>query len=371
MTDFFVGAIMVFLAAFIVEFVFLGLARIFGIYAVVQERTARVYMLFGKVIGILDEPGLYFLPGKLGPAAFVINFLGNCYVLDLRLDQEYLRSQPVNSEEGAPMGIGIWYEMWISDPVSYLFKNTDPRGSLRANVSNATVRCLSNMKLAEMLETRHNMSQTVRAEVTGKSQAWGYQLGSVYIRKVHFRDAGMIKQIEEKVVNRLRQVTSAIKPGGRQPGERDHQFGGARSGRGVRQGRGHSPGHAGASLAGDRPRAGGIGSALRCAGDAAHSRRHRALHFIAWRTALPHSGELAGCGRRLEAICRRVVKYRCEEDSAGGAIRCTGIGAAVRWRLRFGALPPSQQQADAGERGCADHVGHQAEERAHRLRTGR
>lgn len=112
------------------------------------------------------------------------------------------------------MGIGIWYEMWISDPVSYLFKNTDPRGSLRANLSNATVRCLSNMKLAEMLETRHNMSQTVRAEVTAKSQDWGYQLGSVYIRKVHFRDAGMIKQIEEKVVNRLRQVTSAIKQAG-------------------------------------------------------------------------------------------------------------------------------------------------------------
>src|ERR1700683_2245075 len=208
------AALFVFIGMFVAEPVLLGLCRIFGIYAVVQERTARVYMLFGKVVGILDEPGLYFLPGKLGPAAFLINFLGSCRVLDLRLDQEYLRSQPVNSEEGAPMGIGIWYEMWISDPVSYLFKNTDPRGSLRANVSNATVRCLSNMKLAEMLETRHNMSQTVRAEVTAKSQDWGYQLGSGYIRKVHCRDAGMIKQSEEKVVNRLRQVTSAIKQAG-------------------------------------------------------------------------------------------------------------------------------------------------------------
>jgi len=146
--------------------------------------------------------------------ALVVNFLGVCHVLDLRLDQEYLRSQPVNSEEGAPMGIGIWYEMWIDDPVAFLFKNTDPRGSLRANLSNATVRCLSNMPLAEMLQTRHNMSQTVRQEVTSKSQEWGYQLGSVYIRKVHFRDAGMIRQIEEKVVNRLRQVTSAIKQAG-------------------------------------------------------------------------------------------------------------------------------------------------------------
>ena len=112
------------------------------------------------------------------------------------------------------MGIGIWYEMRISDPVSYLFKNTDPRGSLRANVSNATVRCLSNMPLNAMLGTRHEMSKTVRAEVSEKSEVWGYTLGSVYIRKVHFRDVGMIRQIEEKVVNRLRQVTSAIRQDG-------------------------------------------------------------------------------------------------------------------------------------------------------------
>jgi regulator of protease activity HflC (stomatin/prohibitin superfamily) len=112
------------------------------------------------------------------------------------------------------MGIGIWYEMYISDPVSYLFKNTDPQGSLAANVSNTTVRCLSNMPLAEMLETRHTMSQLVRQEVSPKSHEWGYRLGSVYIRKVHFRDEGMIRQIEEKVVNRLRQVTSAIKQDG-------------------------------------------------------------------------------------------------------------------------------------------------------------
>ncbi|HUR46802.1 MAG TPA: hypothetical protein VMZ27_13070, partial [Candidatus Saccharimonadales bacterium] len=61
---------------------------------------------------------------------------------------------------------------------------------------------------------RHAMSLTVRSEVSAKSQEWGYKLGSVYIRKVHFRDVGMIRQIEEKVVNRLRQVTSAIKQDG-------------------------------------------------------------------------------------------------------------------------------------------------------------
>jgi len=204
----------VFLGAFVAEFVIIMLARVLGLFTTVQERTCRVYVLFGKVIGVINDPGLHFLPGVLGPGAFIVNWLGRCYVLDMRLDQEYLRSQPVNSEEGAPMGIGIWYEMWISDPVAYLFRNTDPRGSLRANVSSATVRCLSNMPLSEMLQTRHMMSQTVRTEVSATSQEWGYQLGSVYIRKVHFRDLEMIHHIESKVVNRLRQVTSAIRQAG-------------------------------------------------------------------------------------------------------------------------------------------------------------
>jgi regulator of protease activity HflC (stomatin/prohibitin superfamily) len=208
------GIVTVLLALFLGEAIIKGVGRLFGLYTTVEERQCKVYVLFGQVLGALDEPGLHILPLKLGPAAFIVNLLGKCYTLDMRLDQEYLRSQAVNSEEGAPMGIGIWYEMWISDPVAYLFKNTDPRGSLRANVSSSTVRCLSNMPLAEMLETRHKMSQNVRNEVSAKSQEWGYKTGSVYIRKVHFRDVGMIRQIEEKVVNRLRQVTSAIRQAG-------------------------------------------------------------------------------------------------------------------------------------------------------------
>ena len=188
--------------------------RLFGIFATVRERECKVFVLFGKVIGVIDEPGFVFLPARLGINAFIVNLFGRTESVDLRVDQEYLRSQPVNSEEGAPMGIGVWFEMYVSDPVAYLFKNTDPRGSLSANVNNAAVRTLSNLPLEKMLVDRHSMSRTVRDDVSPKSQEWGYKLGSVYIRKVHFRDAGMIGQIEEKVVNRLRQVTSAIKQDG-------------------------------------------------------------------------------------------------------------------------------------------------------------
>lgn len=194
--------------------ILMGLLRMFGFYTIVEEGTSHIYVIFGRVVSILREPGLYFLWRTLGPIALIVRWVGKRYVVDMRLDQKYLRSLPVNSEEGAPMGIGVWYEMFISDPVAYLFQNADPQGSLAANVSNATVRTLSNMPLTELLETRHAMSQAVRTEVSPKSTEWGYKLGSVYIRKVHFRDQQMITQIEGKVVNRLRQVTAAIRQEG-------------------------------------------------------------------------------------------------------------------------------------------------------------
>jgi len=212
--NFFSTFLITFLASFAVIPLLFALTRLFGVYTIVRERRCHVYVLFGKVLTLIEEPGLYFLWPMIGWKALIVNWMGSCYVLDMRLDQVYLRSAPVNSEEGAPMGIGIWYEMFISDPVAYLFKNTDPRGSLSANVGNSTVRCLSNLPLAEMMVNRHGMSRTVRDEVSPKSHEWGYKLGSVYIRKVHFRDLEMIRQIESKVVNRLRQVTSAIKQDG-------------------------------------------------------------------------------------------------------------------------------------------------------------
>lgn len=211
---FLIAGFVTFIASFVVVPIVLGFARGFGLYTTVDEATAKVYVCFGKVLGVLTEPGLHIPLFRFGINALLVPFAGRVHTLDMRLDQRYLRSQAVNTDEGTPMGLGVWYEMRISDPVAYLFENTDPAGSLQANVSNATVRSLSNMPLEQMLVDRHSMSRLVREDVSPKSQSWGYRLGSVYIRKVHFRDRNMIEQIEQKVVNRLRQVTSAIRQAG-------------------------------------------------------------------------------------------------------------------------------------------------------------
>ena len=194
--------------------VLLRVATAFGLYTVVREREAQVYTLFGKVIGTLSDPGLRFPLAHFGLTALLLPFFGKKQVVSTMLRQRYLRDQMVNSEEGTPMGVGIWYEMRVSDPVAYLFNNADPEGSLQANVASATISTLSNLEMDKLLEDRHQLSRKVRATVSPLSEKWGYQLGSVYIRKVAFTDRDMVDNITDKVVKRLVQVTSAMRQDG-------------------------------------------------------------------------------------------------------------------------------------------------------------
>lgn len=184
------------------------------LWCVIPERTVLVYTLFGKVIGNLDKAGVQLPILHFGLKTFLVPYFGKVYTVSTSMHQYYLRNQLVNSEEGAPMGVGIWYECYISNPAAYLFKNSDPVGSLSANVSNAVIKQLSNLQLDVLLEDRNALSRKVRTEVSPTSQEWGFTLGSTYIRKVAFRDEGMIKEIERKVVNRLRQVTASMRQEG-------------------------------------------------------------------------------------------------------------------------------------------------------------
>lgn len=208
------AAPIVFVVGLFIIPVVLRLATWFGLFTVVNECETQVFTLFGRILGTIDDPGLRFPLSRFGLRALLLPFFGSKQVVSTALRQHYLRSQMVNSEEGTPMGVGIWYEMQVNDPVAYLFRNTNPEGSLQANVASSTVSTLSNLEMETMLENRHSLSRSVRKTVSPLSEKWGYRLGSVYIRKVAFTDQQMVDNITDKVVKRLVQVTSAMKQDG-------------------------------------------------------------------------------------------------------------------------------------------------------------
>ncbi len=95
---------MSFLAAVGFSFVFCFFAvpvllfwlRVLGFYVVVRERECLVFELFGKVRLTLREPGLHSPWADMGPRAALVPLFGKVRRVDLRLDQTYMRSQPVN-----------------------------------------------------------------------------------------------------------------------------------------------------------------------------------------------------------------------------------------------------------------------------------
>lgn len=210
----FVPAIIGLIVGLIVIPLILKLARSFGLYTIVKESESQVFTLFGKVLGTIDTAGIQFPVSIFGIKALLIPFFGKKQSVSTALFQHYLRNLMVNSEEGTPMGVGIWYEMRVINPVDYLYINANPEGSLEANVSSSTISTLSNLEMEKMLEDRHALSRNVRKTVSPLSEKWGYRLGSVYIRKVAFTDFQMVENITEKVVKRLVQVTSAMKQDG-------------------------------------------------------------------------------------------------------------------------------------------------------------
>jgi len=170
----------------------LGVARFFGVYTP-STSAAPGYMLFGKVRGCSPTRPPFSV--KFGPSAAIINWFGKCHEIDMRLDQEYLRSQPVNSEEGAPMASASGTRCSSRTRfTSVQERRPKARCAQRVERSGAL---LSNMRLADMLETRHAMSQAC-APRSLQVHRVGLQLGSVYIRKVHFRDAQMITRSKRR-----------------------------------------------------------------------------------------------------------------------------------------------------------------------------
>src|SRR3954452_17076730 len=112
---FLISAIFGFFATFIGTSILVAFGRIFQLWRVLPERTVIVYTFFGKVVGQVDEPGLFFPIAHFGPRALLFPFFGKAYTVKTVIHQAYLRNQLVNSEEGAPMGVGIWFEMYVNN----------------------------------------------------------------------------------------------------------------------------------------------------------------------------------------------------------------------------------------------------------------
>jgi hypothetical protein len=76
--NFLIAAGATFFGLFVLGPAFAAFCRAIGFYTIVPERQCKVFVLFGKVALILDEPGLHLLWFRLGLKAPLVNWVGRC-----------------------------------------------------------------------------------------------------------------------------------------------------------------------------------------------------------------------------------------------------------------------------------------------------
>ena len=112
-----------FLASFIAFPILLGVLRFLGAYDLVPERHAHVYVLFGQVLAVLDEPGIYCLWTRIGLKALILRLLGKRHVVDpWAVLSDFGRKARYALEEGATHvnRLGDTRNVIVRDPVPVL-----------------------------------------------------------------------------------------------------------------------------------------------------------------------------------------------------------------------------------------------------------
>ena len=98
---------MSFVIGFLIIPIILGVFRLLGLYIIVQECESHVLVLFGKVLGSIDEPGLHFPVTRFGLQGLLVPFVGRIHCVSTALKQQL--PEKSNGEFGRRYPNGGWY----------------------------------------------------------------------------------------------------------------------------------------------------------------------------------------------------------------------------------------------------------------------
>ena len=90
-----------FMLTFVATGILVTLGQMFQLWRVLPERTVLVYTFFGKVIGQVEEPGLFFPIVHFGWRSLLMPFFGKTYTVSTQLHQSYLRNASLPLREKA------------------------------------------------------------------------------------------------------------------------------------------------------------------------------------------------------------------------------------------------------------------------------
>lgn len=173
----------------------------------VEDGESVLVTRFGKLLVILDKPGLHTMVERLFPWI-------ETHVVSLRRDFRHFQDVHVNDSRGTTVIVDIWLEVRVEDPVKALFHVADWNASLQNLVSHAATSILGNREFKEILCDRTELATILQRDIGQETARWGVKVELVFIRNVSLLPE-VSRQIFETIAARLERAKADIDEAGR------------------------------------------------------------------------------------------------------------------------------------------------------------
>lgn len=176
-------------------------------YKVFPNETLLV-LRFGKLANRVDDPGLHFLVDHGLPWVRTVR-------VSRRLQSLLLRDIEVHDVGGTELGVDVFVEYRITDPVKATFAIDDLTRALENVVSHGVITVLGVRQVGEILRDSGGLGDAIRRELEPETAPWGVVVHRVLLRQI--RPSLMAnEQFLGEIAAKLEKVKARIEEEGRQ-----------------------------------------------------------------------------------------------------------------------------------------------------------
>lgn len=171
------------------------------------EQSEVFLLSFGKIKKVLKKPGLHWVPERL---LFWINVVSISKQIDFRT----YKGIQVNDRFGTTVVIDLWLEFRVSDPYRALFSVEHWEEVLEGVVIHSTGSILSSLTMNEILKSRSELADQLRASIAMETERWGISITGAMIQNIGLLPE-IAKQVFQSVAARIERAKALIEEEGR------------------------------------------------------------------------------------------------------------------------------------------------------------
>jgi regulator of protease activity HflC (stomatin/prohibitin superfamily) len=143
----------------------------------VEDESETFVIKYGKVMKILKEPGLHWVPEKIFPWV-------KSYTISKQLDYRTYKGIQVNDHFGTTVVVDLWIEFKITNPYKAIFCVENWEEVLHSLVTHTITSIFCSQTIDEILSHRTELALRLQNTIGDQTENWGVKIQGAMIQNL-------------------------------------------------------------------------------------------------------------------------------------------------------------------------------------------